>query len=72
MVLLALDQSNINTYTFKSTRNTKKEEHLRADVLGSVMYKVAILAALRSKKLQGSTIGVMITASHNPEEVYIQ
>ncbi len=72
MVLLALDQSNINTYTFKSTRNTKKEGHLRADVLGSVMYKVAILAALRSKKLQGSTIGVMITASHNPEEVYIQ
>lgn len=33
------------------------------------MYKVAILAALRSKKLNGSTIGVMITASHNPEEV---
>ncbi|KAI8968495.1 hypothetical protein BDF20DRAFT_896702 [Mycotypha africana] len=40
----------------------------KADVLGSVMYKVAILAALRSKKLNGSTIGVMITASHNPEE----
>ncbi|RCI04148.1 Phosphoacetylglucosamine Mutase [Rhizopus stolonifer] len=39
-----------------------------ANVLGSVMYKVAILATLRSKKLQGSTIGVMITASHNPEE----
>lgn len=39
-----------------------------ADVLGSVMYKVALLAALRSKKLNGSTIGVMITASHNPEE----
>jgi phosphoacetylglucosamine mutase len=38
-------------------------------VLGSVMYKVAILASLRSKKLNGSTIGVMITASHNPEEV---
>ncbi|CAO3690019.1 hypothetical protein G6F70_003402 [Rhizopus microsporus] len=40
----------------------------KADVLGSVMYKVAILATLRSKKLQGATIGVMITASHNPEE----
>ncbi|OBZ86312.1 Phosphoacetylglucosamine mutase [Choanephora cucurbitarum] len=40
----------------------------KADVLGSVMYKVAILASLRSKKLNGSTIGVMITASHNPEE----
>ncbi|KAG2194142.1 hypothetical protein INT47_004212 [Mucor saturninus] len=39
-----------------------------AEVLGSVMYKVAILASLRSKKLNGSTIGVMITASHNPEE----
>lgn len=44
-------------------------ETFSADVLGSVMYKVAILAALRSKKLQGATIGVMITASHNPEEV---
>ncbi|KAI8642678.1 hypothetical protein BD408DRAFT_475695 [Parasitella parasitica] len=39
-----------------------------ADVLGSVMYKVAILAALRSKKCNGVTIGVMITASHNPEQ----
>ncbi|GAA5812574.1 hypothetical protein MFLAVUS_006031 [Mucor flavus] len=39
-----------------------------AEVLGSVMYKVGILATLRSKKLNGSTIGVMITASHNPEE----
>ncbi|CAO3631468.1 unnamed protein product [Mucor hiemalis] len=39
-----------------------------ASVLGSVFYKVAILATLRSKKLNGSTIGVMITASHNPEE----
>lgn len=35
------------------------------------MYKVAILATLRSKKLQGATIGVMITASHNPEEVIL-
>lgn len=34
------------------------------------MYKVGILATLRSKKLNGSTIGVMITASHNPEEVH--
>lgn len=41
----------------------------RAEVLDSVMYIVGILAALRSKKLNGATIGVMITASHNPEEV---
>lgn len=32
------------------------------------MYRVALLAALRSKKLNGQTIGVMITASHNPPE----
>ncbi|KAI9266831.1 hypothetical protein BDA99DRAFT_506785 [Phascolomyces articulosus] len=40
----------------------------KAHLLDSVMYKVGILAALRSKKLNGATIGVMITASHNPEE----
>lgn len=33
------------------------------------MFKVGIIAALRSLKLNGATIGVMITASHNPEEV---
>ncbi|KAJ3551044.1 hypothetical protein NMY22_g45 [Coprinellus aureogranulatus] len=37
-------------------------------VLDSVLFRVGILAALRSKKLDGKTIGVMITASHNPEE----
>ncbi|KAI9318760.1 hypothetical protein BX666DRAFT_2026183 [Dichotomocladium elegans] len=40
----------------------------KAELLDSVMYKVGILATLRSKKLNGATIGVMITASHNPEE----
>ena len=38
-------------------------------MLDSVLFRVGILAALRSKKLDGKTIGVMITASHNPEEV---
>lgn len=33
------------------------------------MLRVGILAVLRSKKLDGKTIGVMITASHNPEPV---
>lgn len=33
------------------------------------MFRVGILAALRSKKLDGKTIGVMVTASHNPESV---
>jgi hypothetical protein len=34
-----------------------------------VMFTVGIVAALRSKKLDGKIIGVMVTASHNPEEV---
>ncbi|KAF9237318.1 phosphoacetylglucosamine mutase [Melanogaster broomeanus] len=38
------------------------------DKLESVLFKVGILAALRSKKCGGKTIGVMITASHNPAE----
>nr|OQO19568.1 hypothetical protein B0A51_11674 [Rachicladosporium sp. CCFEE 5018] len=39
---------------------------MNADLLDSVTFTVGILAALRSRKLQGKTIGVMITASHNP------
>ncbi|KAF8445893.1 phosphoacetylglucosamine mutase [Boletus edulis BED1] len=38
------------------------------DTLESVLFKVGILAALRSKSCGGKTIGVMITASHNPAE----
>jgi phosphoacetylglucosamine mutase len=38
----------------------------KADILAPVMYRVGILAALRSRKL-AKMIGVMITASHNPE-----
>ncbi|KAA1471539.1 phosphoacetylglucosamine mutase [Dentipellis sp. KUC8613] len=37
------------------------------NVLDSVLFRVGILAALRSKRLDGKTIGVMVTASHNPE-----
>lgn len=33
------------------------------------MFRCALLAVLRSKKLNGATVGVMITASHNPEQV---
>lgn len=32
------------------------------------MFRVGLLAALRSKKLNGQVIGVMITASHNPPD----
>lgn len=33
------------------------------------MFRVGLLAMLRSKKKEGQVIGVMITASHNPVEV---
>ena len=43
----------------------------RGNTLHSVLFRVGVLAALRSKKLDGRTIGVMVTASHNPEPVCI-
>ncbi|EGO04561.1 hypothetical protein SERLA73DRAFT_173856 [Serpula lacrymans var. lacrymans S7.3] len=36
-------------------------------VLDSVLFRVGILAGLRSKKMDGKTVGIMVTASHNPE-----
>ncbi|KAF9535425.1 phosphoacetylglucosamine mutase [Crepidotus variabilis] len=37
-------------------------------VLDSVLFRVGVLAGLRSKRLEGRTVGVMVTASHNPEQ----
>lgn len=42
---------------------------IRGSHLDSVLFRVGVLAALRSKRLDGKTIGVMVTASHNPEPV---
>lgn len=39
---------------------------MRADHLDSVMYRMGLLAALRSKAKDGKVIGVVVTASHNP------
>ena len=39
----------------------------RGNILNSVLFRVAILAAL--KRLDGKTIGVMITTSHNLEAI---
>ncbi|KAI9190063.1 hypothetical protein H9P43_001496 [Blastocladiella emersonii ATCC 22665] len=39
---------------------------MKAELLDSVIYRVGLLASLRSRYLGGKTIGVMITASHNP------
>lgn len=43
----------------------------RAELLDSVIFRAGIVATLRSKKLDGKVIGVMITASHNPAAVRI-
>jgi phosphoacetylglucosamine mutase len=39
-----------------------------SNLLDSVVFRVGLLASLRSRKLNGQTIGIMITASHNPPE----
>ena len=41
---------------------------MKEDILDHAMFTVGLLAGLRSRKLSGHTIGVMITASHNPAE----
>ena len=39
---------------------------MKAEKLDSVMYRMGLLAVLRSKAKSGQAIGVMVTASHNP------
>ncbi|EDW40350.1 GL24942 [Drosophila persimilis] len=39
----------------------------KAEFLDSVMFRMGVLATLRSRFRGGAVIGVMITASHNPE-----
>jgi len=38
----------------------------KAGILDSTMFRCGILAAIRSKAKNGLTVGVMVTASHNP------
>ncbi|KAL5117555.1 Phosphoacetylglucosamine Mutase [Pleosporales sp. CAS-2024a] len=40
----------------------------KAHVLDSVLTRVGLIASLRSRKLHGKYVGVMITASHNPPQ----
>ena len=39
---------------------------MKADLLEGITFRVGLLSALRSRKLGGQAIGVMVTASHNP------
>jgi len=38
----------------------------KANILGSTIFRVGLLASLRSQYLGSQVIGAMITASHNP------
>ncbi|KAJ1564735.1 Phosphoacetylglucosamine Mutase, partial [Nowakowskiella sp. JEL0078] len=40
---------------------------MKAELLDSVIFRVGLLAVLRSKALNGKFVGIMITASHNAE-----
>lgn len=42
----------------------------KAEHLDHVMFRMGLLAVLRSKQTK-STIGVMVTASHNPEVMHL-
>lgn len=41
---------------------------MKSDMLDSIMFRVGLISALRSRFLQGKFIGVMVTASHNPAQ----
>lgn len=43
----------------------------RGNVLESTCFRLALISALRSKSLGGKLVGMMVTASHNPEEVSV-
>ncbi|KAF9360257.1 Phosphoacetylglucosamine Mutase [Mortierella sp. AD094] len=66
---------NFETLSALSDKHPKPDAHftygtagfrMKAELLDSVIFRTGILAALRSKKLDGKVIGCMITASHNP------
>jgi phosphoacetylglucosamine mutase len=56
-------------YVVRRDREGCADTMSSGNVLDPVLFRVGILAGLRSKKLGGQTIGVMVTASHNPEAV---
>jgi phosphoacetylglucosamine mutase len=45
-----------------------RQRLISSDLLNTVVFSVGLLAGLRSKKLSGQWVGVMVTASHNPAE----
>ena len=51
-----------------SRTNLPNYAYNSSDVLDSVLTRVGLIAALRSRALKGKWIGVMITASHNPPQ----
>ncbi|KAK8049031.1 phosphoacetylglucosamine mutase [Apiospora phragmitis] len=57
--IVALPDGKLYTYGTAGFR-------MAADLLDGITFRVGLLSALRSRKLGGQAIGVMITASHNP------
>ncbi|KAK8056806.1 Phosphoacetylglucosamine mutase [Apiospora rasikravindrae] len=57
--IVALPDGKLYTYGTAGFR-------MAADLLDGIAFRVGLLSALRSRKLSGQAIGVMITASHNP------
>lgn len=53
--------------SFETNNFFKKFFSSRAENLNTVIFRVGMFAVLRSKQKNGQTVGLMITASHNPE-----
>lgn len=65
--------SNLSTYCAKNAKPSgiiyaygTAGFRTKAEILGSTIFRVGLLATLRSQYLRSQVIGVMITASHNP------
>lgn len=66
-----IDANEAPTVPYQSVRLSTASKNAADDtsnVLDSVLTRVGLIAALRSRALKGKWIGVMITASHNPPE----
>lgn len=53
-------------FTLQYTLTNTLYQCICSDLLNTVVFSVGLLAGLRSRKLSGQWIGVMVTASHNP------
>ncbi|KAI9297409.1 Phosphoacetylglucosamine mutase [Neoconidiobolus thromboides FSU 785] len=71
---MAIDKTNFVTLAKNHPKSNIQYSYgtagfrMKSELLDPVFFRVGLIAALRSRKLGGKTIGVMVTASHNPAQ----